>query len=38
MADPKRKAKMKIPNVCDHDHVTTMTVVQFINSPEWRLP
>jgi hypothetical protein len=36
MADPKRKSKMKIPNVCAHFGVPCMNIVQFINHDEWR--
>jgi predicted nucleic acid-binding protein len=34
--NPQRKANMRIPNVCDQYDITSMDLVQFINSPEWR--
>jgi len=42
MKDPKRKAKIKIPNVCHHYEneyhyeIQCMKAADFINSPGWR--
>ena len=36
MANPKRKKKMKIPNVCDHYGIASMNLARFVNSEEWR--
>lgn len=37
LSDPKRKKKVRIPNVCDHFNIRCMNVVEFVNSGAWRV-